>query len=64
MQEVETTLYHLPKPSRQHLDYLEQLLQRTRLEQGLSERDLRERAAAADMVDEFIAEVIPGPKLT
>ena len=60
MQEVETTLYHLPTPSRQHLDYLENLLQRVRSEIGLSDRDLVERQAAADFVDGFIADVIPG----
>ncbi len=62
MQEVETTLYHLPKPSKQHIDSLEQLLQRVRAEQGLSAKDLRDRQEVAAQVDEFLRPVVKGEK--
>ncbi len=59
MQEIETTLYHLPKPSRQHLDYLEGLLQRTQAEEGLSVADVAEREATADAVGVLLAPALP-----
>ncbi len=60
MQEIETTLYHLPKPSKQHLDYLEQLLSKVRQEQGLSAKDIRAREEVAARVDALLKPVVKG----
>ena len=54
MQEIETTLYHLPKPTRQHLDHLEQLLTEVEKEVGLNENDLAVRAEMAETLNEVI----------
>ncbi len=60
MQEIETTLYHLPKPSKQHLDHLEGLLNKVRAEQGIMPKDVRAREEAAKRVDAFLKNAVNG----
>ncbi len=60
MQEVETTLYHLPKPNRQHLDYLDNLLARTQSELGLTPQDIQDRMDVAALLGDVLKPVIPG----
>jgi len=58
--EVETTLYHLPRPNRHHLDCLNSLLATVEKEQGLSSSDLNTRQAVAQSVHSLLQEPIPG----
>ncbi len=60
MQEIETTLYHLPKPSKQHLDHLEQLLGSLRQAQGLTTKDIRAREEVAAKVEAVLKDVVEG----
>ncbi len=61
MQEVETTLYHIPKPNRHHLDTLQQLLLRVEREWGSGgQAGEKRRADVADAVQSFLANIIPG----
>ncbi|XP_059090184.1 terminal uridylyltransferase 7-like [Tigriopus californicus] len=59
MQEIETTLFHIPKPSKHHLDYLEGLLLNLERELGLSAVDLKHRAAVADQISAALAHINP-----
>ncbi len=59
-QELETTLYHLPRAGRKHLDALETLLRQIELEVGLSSAQLSEREAIANRVDALLKPSIPG----
>merc|ERR1719228_1274011 len=58
--EVETTLYHLPRPNRHHLDCLNSLLASVEKEQGLSTSDLNTRQAVAQSVHSLLQEHIQG----
>jgi len=58
--EVETTLYHLPRPNRHHLDCLNALLVTVEKEQGLSSSDLNTRQAVAQSVHSLLQEQIQG----
>jgi len=58
--EVETTLYHLPRPNRHHLDCLNSLLASVEKEQGLSSSDLNTRQAVAQSVHSLLQDPIPG----
>jgi len=58
--EVETTLYHLPRPNRHHLDCLNALLASVEKEQGLSSSDLNTRQAVAQSVHSLLQDPIPG----
>jgi len=58
--EVETTLYHLPRPNRHHLDCLNALLATVEREQGLSSSDLNMRQAVAQSVHSLLQEHIQG----
>ena len=59
-QEVEITLFHLPKPTKHHLDTLEQLLTKIEKEVSLSTPDMQARAAIAAQLDLILAKFIPG----
>eukprot|EP00092_Neocalanus_flemingeri_P000521 GFUD01000553.1.p1 GENE.GFUD01000553.1~~GFUD01000553.1.p1 ORF type:complete len:1415 (-),score=480.00 GFUD01000553.1:1102-5346(-) len=58
--EVETTLYHLPRPNRQHLDCLNSLLATVEREQGLSTSDLVMRQEVSQSVHSLLQEHIQG----
>jgi len=58
--EVETTLYHLPRPNRHHLDCLNSLLAIVEKEQGLSTSDLNMRQAVAQSVHSLLQDHIQG----
>jgi len=58
--EVETTLYHLPRPNRHHLDCLNALLASVEKEQGLCASDLNMRQAVAQSVHSLLQEHIHG----
>jgi len=58
--EVETTLYHLPRPNKHHLDCLNSLLAMVEKEQGLSSSDLNTRQAVAQSVHSLLQDSIPG----
>jgi len=58
--EVETTLYHLPRPNRHHLDCLNSLLASVEKEQGLSSSDLNTRQAVAQSLHSLLQDPIPG----
>ena len=60
MQELETTLFHLPKPSKHHLDSLNQLLQRVEKERGLPLRETERRRVLAGRVTNMLQQSIPG----
>ena len=60
MQEIETTLFHLPKPSRQHYDYLDQLLASIEKEVGLTEQDIEIREQVAEKVGVLLGDVVQG----
>jgi hypothetical protein len=60
---VEITLFHLPKPTKHHLDTLEQLLTKTEKEVALMPADLQARAAVAAKLDKMLKLVIPGWEL-
>jgi hypothetical protein len=58
--EVETTLYHMPRPNRHHLDCLNSLLATVEREQRLSTSDLNIRQAVAQPVHSLLQEHIQG----
>ena len=60
MQELDTTLFHLPKPSKHHLDSLNQLLHKTEREQGLPARETPGRKAIATRLTGLLQPHIPG----
>ena len=60
MQELETTLFHLPKPGRHHLDSLNQLLQKIEIEQGLPLNEIQFRKELADRLTNLFQQSIPG----
>lgn len=59
-QELETTLYHLPRPNKKHLEALEGLLSSVEHEVGLSPAEIRVREAIAVRVDEILRLSLPG----
>ena len=59
-QEIETTLYHLPKPGRHHLDTLQQLLLRVEADWGIGPVDVRQREEVAERVNLVIGSGIQG----
>ena len=59
-QEVEITLFHLPKPTKHHLDTLEQLLSKIEKDFSLSNADLQSRASIAIKLDSILTQFIPG----
>lgn len=60
MQELETTLYHLPKPSKQHLEILEQKLLAIDKEYSLSEDDMNDRRKLASDLETALKKSIDG----
>ena len=58
--ELETTLYHLPRANKNHLDCLNSLLATVEREQGLSEADMKLRAGVASTVQQLLAPYLPG----
>jgi len=58
--EIETTLYHLPRPNKHHLDCLNNLLASIEKEHGLSSSDLNTRQAVAQSVHSLLQNHIPG----
>ena len=50
MQEVETTLFHLPKPAKHHLDHLQNLLKEIEQQYGLNEVEIEKREKIAGKV--------------
>ncbi len=60
MQDIETTLFHLPKPHRHHLDVIEQLLDTVAMEHGLAPYEIKAREEVAASVDAFLKTVIKG----
>ena len=59
-QEVEITLFHLPKPTKHHLDTLEQLLLNVEKDFSLSTPDLQARGAIAAKLDAVLKQCIAG----
>ena len=60
MQELETTLFHLPKPGKHHLDSLNQLMSKIENEQGLPRREIQRRKALAARLTSILHPTIPG----
>ena len=60
MQELETTLFHLPKPSKHHLDSLNQLIYRIEMERGLPTWELQRRKTMAHRLTGIMQPSIPG----
>ena len=60
LQEVEITLFHLPKPTKHHLDTLEQLLIKIEKDFSLSNADLQSRASIEIKLDAILKKFIPG----
>jgi hypothetical protein len=60
MQELETTLYHLPKPSKQHLEVLELKLIAIDKEYSLSEDDVKDRMRIASELECLLKEFLDG----
>jgi hypothetical protein len=60
MQEIETTLYHLPKPSRHHLETLQQLLVKVEKEMGINGHGLKVREEVAAKIHFMMTNQIPG----
>eukprot|EP00095_Tigriopus_kingsejongensis_P012512 maker-scaffold455_size166772-snap-gene-0.33 protein:Tk12512 transcript:maker-scaffold455_size166772-snap-gene-0.33-mRNA-1 annotation:"terminal uridylyltransferase 4" len=58
-QELETTLFHLPKPTRPHLEQLEPVLRAIELEHGLTRADRQLRAALAERISQLVAQMVP-----
>lgn len=59
-QELETTLYHLPRPNKKHLEALGSLLSSVEQEVGLSPAEIHVREAIAVRVDEILRLSLPG----
>jgi DNA polymerase sigma len=59
-QELETTLYHLPKPNKKHLESLDNILFRIEKAMGLTPADMGKRVAISNRIDELLKPVIPG----
>ena len=59
-QELDTTLFHLPRPNKKHLESLDNLLTRVVQEVGLSKSDLLKREHVSGRVDELMKLHIPG----
>ena len=60
MEEMETTLRNLPRPSSKHLDILDQLLVKIEEEHGLSDKDLSIRKVVTSKIDDLLSSNIPG----
>jgi len=60
VRQVETTLYHLPRPNKHHLDSLNSLLLQVEKEHGLSQADLEMRKSVADNLHGLLNRHIPG----
>ena len=59
-QEVEITLFHLPKPTKHHLDTLEQLLINVEKDVAVSPADLQARSSIADKLDAIFKQFLAG----
>ena len=59
-QELQTTLFHLPRPNKKHLEALDNLLMRLEMEVGLSEAEIQNRDSIAQRVDEILKLTLPG----
>ena len=59
-QELDTTLFHLPRPNKKHLESLDNLLTRVVQEVGLSKSDLVKREHVSGRVNELMKLHIPG----
>ncbi len=59
-QELETTQYHLPRPSRQHLETLDNQLKKVESGLGLDANDIGLRNAITAKVDELLKHFLPG----
>ena len=62
-QQLETTLYHLPKPNRHHLEVLDQVLYKTARDFGLSPLEAQKRQSVAQETEKLLRQVIPGAKI-
>ena len=60
MQELETTLFHLPKPGRHHLDSLNHLLHEIENEQGMPLKEMQFRKELANKLTQLFQHSIPG----
>ena len=60
MQELETTLFHLPKPGRHHLDSLNQLLTKIEKEEGLPLKEIQYRRLFAAQLTALFQPSMPG----
>ena len=60
MQELETTLFHLPKPGRHHLESINQLLYKIEDEHGLPLKEIRLRKELAERLTTLFQQSIPG----
>lgn len=59
-QELQTTLFHLPRPNKKHLEALDNLLTRIEMTVGLSEAEIQNRQSIAQRVDEILRLTLPG----
>ena len=62
-QEIETTLSHLPKPGRHHLDTLQHLVLRVEAEWGIGSADVQHREAVAERVNRVVVAGIQGRQI-
>ena len=53
-QELQTTLFHLPRPNKKHLEALDNLLIKVDEHMGLSMMEIQRREAIAQRVDEIL----------
>ena len=58
-QELQTTLFHLPRPNKKHLEALDNLLIRIETTVGLSEAEIANRQKIASRVDEILRMTLP-----
>ena len=59
-QDLETTLYHLPKPNKHHLDLLNALLREVDANFVLSEEDVAIRERVATIISDIVSVSVPG----
>lgn len=59
-QELETTLYHLPRANKKHLEALDALLNKIESECGLSSLEIAHRGQIAKKVNEILSVILPG----
>ena len=58
--QLETTLYHLPKPNRHHLEVLDHLLHSTDREMVLQPAEIHKRHSVAANTEKILQSHIPG----